>query len=305
MKKTIITALLSWLLLGFAPAAFPQATGLVEFPYLGVNFTIPNGWVGQEIEGGYIIGHQTQPGFGFLTVMEANSLEEIRQEAAKGIMDAEGTSLQLSGSLTEISASSLGGMFEGKLQHQPVKAYMIGVLNPHGQGVTVLTAGSPGIFSDVHKNLAIELSKSLQFSKAKTSPEAAQWKEKFQNAKLTYMDSYYSSGGSYNGFSTGGGYSTTKEIHLCSQGYFRYKSSDFTSMDTGGAFGSSHGGSSGDGTWEIGANVQGKPTLVLKFLDGNVHEYILTYEDKKTFLNGNRYYVTYASSGADYAPDCF
>lgn len=119
------------------------------------------------------------------------------------------------------------------------------------------------------------------------------------------MDSYSSSGPSYDGYSTGGGYSSETQIHLCAQGYFKFKSSSSVSIATGGAFGSSSGNKKGDGSWEITGNAQGQAVLKLNFNNGQVHEYILTYEDNKTFLNGERYFFTYGNDNPEYRPDYF
>ena len=282
-----------------------QQSGLIDYPHLGVQFTIPDGWAGQETDGGFIIGHPSKPGFAFLSIMEASSLEEIRAQGEQGIREADSTYLQLQGSMEQLNANTLGGLFSGSLQQSPAKAYMLGVLNPHGSGVLVMAASTPEQYSEMHRQLAIDLANSLVFRKPEVPPVAAQWKEKFANAKLTYMASYYSSGSSYGGYSTGGGYSVTKEIHLCAQGYFKSSGSSSMSIDTGGAFGNSRGSSQGDGSWEIAGNQQGQPVLRLRFNTGEVREYTLSSEEGKTFLNGERYYVTYASSGPDYAPDCF
>jgi hypothetical protein len=309
---SVIITLLFYLNINQHPI-LAQASGEISYPSLGIAFTIPDGWVGQEVEGGYLIGHQTHPGFALMMVSDVNSLEELKAEAKKGINESSGTQLNLKGELEQIGSTALGGVFEGTLEFQPVTSYIIGVVNSYGSGVSIITAASPDLYSETHKNLAQELALSLSFSKPETPtappPSAAtasvNWKERFSNAKLTYMDSYYSSGSSYGGYSTGGGYSTSREIHLCSEGYFRYKSSDYMSVDTGGAFGSSSGGNTGDGSWQITYDSQGNPFLVLKFRTGETYEYSLTYEDKKTYLNGDRYFVTYASSGPDYAPECF
>jgi len=303
MKAQYIFLLITFLLTMHDVSA--QKTGLIDYPHLGVQFTIPEGWVGQEAEGGFLVGNQSKPGFAFLSTLEATSLQEIRTQGQQGIREADGTYLQLEGAMEQLNANSLGGLFSGTLQQSPAKAYMLGVLNSHGSGVLIIAASTPEQYSEMHRQLAIDLANSLVFSKPKVPPVAAQWKEKFSNAKLTYMDSYYSSGSSYGSYSTGGGYSVTKEIHLCEQGYFKSSGSSSMSIDTGGAFGGSRGSSSGDGSWEIAGNQYGQPVLRLKFYDGKVSEYTLTSEEGKTFLNGERYYVTYASSGADYAPDCF
>lgn len=282
-----------------------QSTGVVEYKHLGIQFTIPNGWVGQEVAGGYLIGSQTEPGFAFITTHEAKTLEEIRSQAEQGIIDENGTNLMLSGTLEKISGNSIGSDFEGTLEGQPVTAYILGMLNTTGYGLLIMAATSPEQYSAFYKQLALQIANSVIFSKPEALPVAEQWKQKFSNARLTYMDSYHSSGPSYDGYSTGGGYSSQTQIHLCAQGYFKYKSSSSMSIDTGGAFGSSSDNNSGDGTWEITSNIQGEAVLKLNFHNGETHQYTLAYQDNKTYLNGDRYFVTYGNDSPEYRPDCF
>lgn len=168
-----------------------------------------------------------------------------------------------------------------------------------------MAAATPEQFTGTHKQLAVQLANSIHFYKPETPSVVEEWKQTLQNSRLTYMDSYSSNSGSYGGYSTGGGYSSEIQIHLCGQGYFKYKSSSSTSIDTGGAFGSSSDSGRGNGTWEVVANAQGSATLRLNFNNGEVYEYTLDYQDKKTLLNGKRYFRTYGTAGADDGPECF
>lgn len=135
-----------------------QTTGVVNYEHLGIQFTIPEGWVGQEAEGGFIVGHQSKPGFAFLSPMEAKSLEEIRVQGQQGIIEAGGTHLQLQDQMEAISNSSLGGVFKGTLQNTAVTAYLLGILNPHGSGVVIIAASTPEQYSVTHRQLAIDRS---------------------------------------------------------------------------------------------------------------------------------------------------
>ncbi|MGK7394417.1 MAG: hypothetical protein ACNS62_07580 [Candidatus Cyclobacteriaceae bacterium M3_2C_046] len=282
-----------------------QNTGKVDYKYLGISFQIPDGWIGQEAGEGYLVGSNTVSGFAYIIPHQEKSLEALKQQAQQGIQDNNGTALRLAGELKTSGSNAIAAEFSGTLEWQPVKAYLIGMVNPHGQGITIMAAASPADYNQAHQDLAQQLAGSMSFYQPEQSQAVAEWRQTLNNAKLTYMDSYYSSGSSYGGYSTGGGYSDKVEIHLCSQGFFKYVSSSSMSIDTGGAFGNSSGSNQGDGTWEVAGNAGGEAVLQLKFMNGEVHEYTLTYENKGTYLNGKRYYRTYASEGADYAPDCW
>lgn len=303
MKK--LTAIIISALTFSVNSVFAQTTGLVEYKALGISFTIPEGWIGQEMQGGYLIGSNTEPGFVLLSTHQYKTTDQLRQMAQQGIFDQNGTALSLSGNLEVINQNSVGGEFQGTIEGQQVKSYIISVVNLYGDGVTIMTAVSPELYTAVHRNLAVQLANSIRFFKPESPPVVDQWKQQLNNAKLTYMDSYYSSGSSYGGYSTGGGYNSKEEIHLCGQGYFKYVSSSSMSIDTGGAFGNSAGGGQGNGSWEVVGNAQGGATLRLNFHNGEVYEYTLDYQDNKTLLNGKRYFRTYANEGAEYAPDCY
>ncbi len=76
--------------------AYTQSTGEIDYPSLGIKFTIPEGWKGQEVEEGYFMGSDTEPGFIFLMTHEAKNLDELRAGAEEGINEEGGTQSTLS-----------------------------------------------------------------------------------------------------------------------------------------------------------------------------------------------------------------
>ncbi len=289
-------------------ASIGQSTGPVEYKYLGIRFTIPDGWVGQENQIGYIVGSHTEPGFALLTTNPSRTMDQLHQQAQQGIHDQNGTMLTLVSQLENLGQNGIGGEFQGTLEGQPVKAFIAGILNPHGDGVTIMAAASTREYSPIHKSLALSLTESIVFFEAETSPIVNEWKQALRNAKLTFMDSHYSGGGGVNVdgtvYSTGGGYNSKVEIHLCDQGYFKYKSSSSVTVDQG-AFGSTSDSGQGAGTWSVIGNAQGGAVLRLSFHNGDMKEYTLDYQNNQTLLNGKRYYRTYASEGAEFGPECW
>lgn len=285
--KTFLFALLFALPL----PALAQTTGEVDLKYLGIRFAIPEGWVGQEVDGGYLLGSHTKPGLVLLTLHELKSVEALRSNAAQGIYE-QGIMLQPAGAVQPVGQHGVGGEFAGTINGEQVKAYIIGLVNPHGSGVSIMAATTPAQYSAEHSKLALAVADSMQFSKPETGPIVEQWKQALGNRRLTYMDSYYSSGPSYDGYSTGGGYSSKTVIDLCAAGHFQHSSRSSVSVDTGGAFGSSAGSGGGAGRWEVAGGPQGTAVLVLSFHDGNRQEYTLDYQDDKTLLNGKRWFRT-------------
>src|SRR5690606_24843754 len=140
----------------FACSGYGQVSGTVKLDHLGMEFTIPSGWIGQPTEGGYVLGSHSEPGAIFLTSHESTSIDHLRQEATSGIYD-EGIQLQMVGEIENLSATSIGASYSGFLQGQAVKAYGVGLINPHGTGVSVLAMTTPELFTSRHVALAKEI----------------------------------------------------------------------------------------------------------------------------------------------------
>lgn len=312
IKRTIYSTFIRLLIpLFILPGAFlpslpAQQTGKVSFPEYGIEFTIPDGWVGQVMGEAFVMGHQTKPGFLMLSGQDAGSIEEMRATAAQGINDpANGLYLQPSGQLENLGDNGLGGEFSGSIGGQPVRSYLVGLISPHGNGVTVMSAVSTSLWSDEYKQLALQLAGGVRFSKVVAPPAAAQggtleeWKYRLGNTRLTFMESYNSIDYSDPNYTTGGGYSNKEVIDLCKQGYFHYAGSNFTGITGGpGVSGNAIGSGQGAGSWDIRQEANGNKVLVLKFHSGEVFEYTLSYPDGKMHLNNKRYYHTWTGENA-------
>lgn len=281
-----------------------QLSGPMEYKSLGIRFTIPTGWVGQETEEGMVMGSNTEAGLILLLQHTYNSLEQIKQEADQGIIE-EGIQLRRSGEYRAEGSKGIGAEFSGIIQGENAKAYVIAVLNPSGGGVSVMAMTTAAVYSEQLVSRAQSLASSVAFFEPVISAEIKEWKAFLSDVRLTYMDSYSSSGISdYEGYSSYGGYSTETVISLCKAGYFSLSSQSSTSVDTGGAFANSNGSNQGAGTWKVIGDAQGKPLLQLNGHDGTTYEYKLSYEDGKTYLNGSRYFRTLPGDPNGYAPDC-
>lgn len=298
MKNLIITLLFFPILLA------AQETGHRDYPNLGISFDIPEGWIGQENATGYVMGSQTEAGIVVMMPHQARDINQLKLEAQQGVADNQGTNLALSGEIEDFTKQGLQGLYQGTVNFQPAKAYAVGLINPYGTGVTVIAMTTADQFTETYKDLARKVASSVKFCKIEIKESDSEWGEILKNARLTYMNSYNSGGGSYDGYLTGGGYSDKEQIDLCAQGYFKYQSSSTMSFDSGGGFGSSHDSGQGAGTWKVIVNTQGQDVLQLNFYNGEVYEYALSLEDKKTYLNGKRFFRTYGTITDD-GPDCF
>lgn len=293
--KAIALIILSINLIGMASA---QQTGKVEYKELGLSFNIPDGWVGQEAEGMYIMGHNSIPGMIFVIPHEQKlTTDQMIAESQQGLDFGGGSYLKPSATVSKLSNSTIGGPFNGVIDGSNAKAYVTGIANPYGYGLSVIAVTTPESYNNTYQSLAMQVSNSVQFSKPVVSKESkgemADWNYQLGGTKLTWMESY-SSGGL-----DGGGYNMKTEIHLCKAGFFLFYDKNFTSMGNVGGY--SSGSSNGDGKWEI-IKSGGVPYLILHFKDGKKNEYKLEWgEDSKLFLNGYRYYRTWDGENA---PDC-
>lgn len=265
-----------------------QDTGVKEYPYLGIQFTIPENWIGRESDVGYMLGSNTEAGFILLMPHDAQTLDELKAEAANGLFDENGTALQLKGSLDKLGDHGVGGSFSGTVEFQPAKSYIAAVINPFGKGVMVLAVTDDKNYSNRYADLAKQVASSLKFAHPKESPVAREWKETLKGAKLTYLNT--TGGSSYSGYS---GTSSRSEILLCSNQQFSYYSSNSSSFDINAGFGSANSSDNGTGKWEVASGDSGNALLKLHFNNGREFEYQISLHQNKTYLGETRYFRTY------------
>ena len=277
-----------------------QLSGHVNYDQLGIEFDIPEAWFGQEGDEAIILGSNTIPGVVLITTHNYTK-EQLIGESRSGIIDQNGTNLQLEGSLKSYGEHGIGGVFNGTSEYQPAKVYVLAMVNPNGGlGVSIYAMSTPESFSDAHKIVCEQLFQSFKFKKIEKSSELEEWKTWLSNVRLTYMDSYYSPSSTSGGI--GGGYSSEEKIDLCSKGYFNHSSYSGVSLSGSNATGYNHGSNQGQGTWKIVLNANAELVLLLNFYNGEESSYTLTYSDQKFYLNGYRYYRT---TEGDYAPNCY
>ena len=298
--KLFIQAFLIVLIATFVPShdLNAQKTGKVSYPTLGISFTLPDGWVGQETDEGMLVGHQTIAGLILLSTHEYTTLDELRNEATTGLQDGSGTSLNLAGPSRTLNDRTIEAHYTGTLQWQPAKAMALAVLNRQGSGVLMIAIATQQVYGDPLEKALRQIHTSLQFTKPDVGSLIAQWQNTLRGTRLTYMDSY-TSGSSYDG-GIGGGYSSEARIDLCPQGYFQYSSNSTVGVGGSGVSGYAGGRDQGAGTWEIQVR-QGTPTLILQFYNQEEYSYALAYDGDKLLLNGKRYFIT---SSGEYAPYC-
>lgn len=285
------------------------------------SFTIPDGWVGEAQDGSYALASGTVAGMILIGPTDYASAQAMRSELAAPTEDGAGTSMHVTEGPTDLGNNTVFVAHAGTLEGIPMKVVAIGTWNPGGKTVTVAGLAPPDAFS---KELlaALKLVRtSVRYTTSATalaSPAGAKptkeapvpdgvvdefWKERLSGNRLTYMDSYSSPAGYPGGIS--GGYSITRKIDLCPQGFFTTNGNSDHNFGSDGvsAYGSSN--SAGEGTWTAVKGEQGQALLRLRFNDGSVRDYLLDNRDGSTYLNNERWYRTNRErDGAEYAPKC-
>lgn len=300
MRRTLLLFAL------FLLVASPASAADFSDPAQGWSFDAPEGWVGRAQDGGVVLGSNTVPGLVVVQPHTYGAVSELRTAAQEGWYE-DGVALQLGGELEAFGDNGLLAPFKGTVGGERAKAVAIGLISPHGGGLIVVSVAAESASTDTHRTVAEAIARSVRFSAPQTPDVVTEWTEWFADRRLTYMWSY-DSGVGVDGSYAGGSQKTV--IDLCSSGRFWYHDSNSMSIDGGTGYsyqGSVGGGGSesGHGAWEIVA--QGRePYLVLRFQDGETWNYHLTYEDNKTYLGDQRFFVTSGSSGiADQTPDCW
>ena len=279
-----------WLLGLLLATAQAAQTGVVSYPYLGIQFSIPEGWQGDEDGELFLMGSNTVAGVLVVMQNESRSASDLKHEADKGIVDVEqGVNLLREGGFDRVGTDGLGAMFSGVYEYQPAKAYIIGLINPFGKSITIAALTSSDSYSDEHRQLALTIANSVGFAIPKESALTQEWRQSLKGLLLAYRYSSYDSGAGYTDASGQiyGSYSSASEtvnIDLCSNNQFFYSSSSTSSFDSSGGFGSAAASGANEGRWKVSTLGDGQSQLELKFANGDTSAYVLLNNNNKLIL---------------------
>jgi len=292
--RLIVTVLLSFIATQLS--AQTPYTGELDYPYLGIKLTIPEQWKGAEEGNFLILGSDTEKGLIGLTVNEATHVSELKQVADAGWID-DGISMQRSSDFVQLGAEGMAAEFSGYFQGQKAKAWIAGVINPHGNSLTIIALTSAEEYGPRQPELVKEIVNSLRFALPKEAEHNAEWRKGLAGRQLSYRYSSSSSGPDYydaygSTYSSYTSYSSSSTIHLCSDQSFYSSSNNSSSFDAVGGFGAGQSRSRGDGQWQVTTSSEGESILKLNYADGTTKEYKLDYRDGKTYLNSSRYFRT-------------
>lgn len=249
----------------------------------GVSFVIPRDWLGglRPNQPAFMLGSNTKPGIGLVIMRASATIADIEGLLNTAQNLGDGVVLYPAGppqkTATEYRLNFSGGQYTG---------LAVGKLGAEGNGV-IFFFGGPADQQSYYTGLMQQLVSSLQFFPPQVSAEVQRWQQLLAGMMLKQMSSYYSGG--YDGSYVGG--SSSKTLHLCSDGSYAYTSSSSLGVDGGGGASGYSGGSGEDsGRWRvevIGARV----TLVLQSQDGSSSMFGITMNEKgETYVDGERAY---------------
>lgn len=289
MKLLLITLLL-------LPQVLLAQSNRVTQTFSGISFTIPQGWEGQESDVGYVIYKQSYVGGVIITPNGYSKSEMMKTLAYEGLVD-DGINMKMASSFQSIGNQADAATFEGYIGEQNGNAYVVTMEHPYANNILMLGFTISQNFDESFVQMVKSVALGMKFFNPKKSSRVSQWKSKFQNARLTYIDSYYST----DGVGGGAGYSDKVIIDLCASGYFTIDGHSSFSAGDGASGGYGGDNQSGQGRWDIIQGPTGQGFLQLQYQNGQTETYELSSDQEgKTYLEGARYFVTYGADG----PNC-
>jgi hypothetical protein len=295
----------------------------VESSSIGVAFLIPEGWGGRFELNSLLLRSNTIEGV-VLAILQADvTADQVMSSLDKAQDLGAGVVLRLTG-----PPVAQGSLIASRYEDERYVGRGLALLGPTRNAVIYFVAG-PAKNESAYVRLLAALGRSTSFvesapASAQTpgsgpapndvqtataqtpapppasndgpsAPAAAQapppvpsdvdpmWATLLTGQALNYFSSYNSGGG-------GGGMASRRILHLCANGRFAYSGEGLTTMNVPGATGSSGGRNGFQGRWSLESPTQTTATLVLTVDDGQELRWRLRYVDKKTFVNGQRWF---------------
>ncbi len=297
MKKINSTLKFVIIMIGlYSNYSCSQQTGnRVNYNSIGVSFLIPEGWVGQETQAGYMLKSETMAGFILINKNQVSDINILLNDAQQGFVNNNANYLQLVGNVENFNATGVGATYQGALEGIPAKAYMVSVLNNIGLGVSIMATTTPEYYSNAYRQLCIDIASSV--AKQQTEVIANQTQQTKKSKRKNESEKYFA-GARLSYINSGDGYSTKIIIDLCEQGFFHHSSYDSMAVTVGNVSGGYGDENSGAGIWSIIESTNQHPILRLKFHKGKILEYYITFDGSKTYLDNRRYFRVYGEDGA-------
>jgi hypothetical protein len=252
----------------------------------GVGFTLPKG-LGTAIQHGaegFVLESTEKQVVGAIYMKRSVTTAEVKEFLSEDQDLGDGVVLARQGNVEEGD-----GELRAKYGNGTYSGMAIARVGAHGNGIAFFLAAAESDRAYIEQKVEA-LAKSVRIVAPHESQDEQSWKQMLSGHKLTYLKSSYSGGlgGSY----TGG--STNEEITLRADGTFHYYFKDSFSIDA-----SAQGGGAGAygrdavedrGRWKV--ELAGTNVVLVLAGEQRERRYKLAYSDKKTYLDGSRYFRT-------------
>jgi hypothetical protein len=282
-KKNPLIPILLLAVMVLPSTAHPQqpAGGAVGNPAWGFTFTPPPGWKHQMDASGAVLGHDSIPGLILVIPHMQATMDGVISDMQTGLHD-EGVSLSLSGEVKSLGPALSGAEYAGLFSGEQAKGYGLGTLSPHGGGAYIIAVTTPSKFSEVHRQAAAAIARSMTYPKTDTA------------GIMKHFAGYW---WYYSGTSS---ISHERLIHLGPDGTFRQRgedAADVSNYDQYGGVTSQYLGnqqSRGQGRWTVRGDKY-KGIIVVTRPDGSA--YNIQYQVKP---KANQRFGDYYFNGDEY-----
>ncbi|MBT8491662.1 MAG: hypothetical protein KJO07_01270 [Deltaproteobacteria bacterium] len=244
----------------------------LESRQAGVSLSLPAGWVGGIPQGSdYLIMKSQRSGAMIIAGMRDMSAADARRDMSNAIPIEQGVVLQPVGAPTR-RGNRFSNHYSVSGTQGQVVGYVEAVVGRHGKGVVLVGLARPSDKIDATVrgvSSSVRLSRPVQPKAPKANtPADRQW---VQNLAGKQLIRYFH----------GSGYSEKQQIWLGRDGRFQ------KSFNGGGATVNGSGAmqSGSRGTWTVSGG-----NLILRYDNGNVASYRLSYDRKGLLLDGKRWY---------------
>lgn len=149
----------------FIPSTYAQEFEKKETnEKLGVEFTYPINWKPTAQEGGYIFGSEKLEGFILIRVESYKTMKKMKEAMKNGIAQDDGSKLTLLNELQPMGESGLAGMYEGMVDEQKVRGFMMSKLDKKsGKGAVVIVVAPEERFNQSHMDALKTIARTLIF----------------------------------------------------------------------------------------------------------------------------------------------
>jgi len=131
---------------------------------LGIEFSHPTTWTLTPKVDGYLLGSTRLEGFILIRVQSYKTLKKMKAAMQNGIAQEDGNLLTLLNELQPFGENGLAGMYEGMVDEQKVRGFMMAKLDTkNGKGAITIVLAPETRFNQSHMDALKIIARSLKF----------------------------------------------------------------------------------------------------------------------------------------------